>query len=131
VLAAPMGTGSFPLVDTRDIGAAAAAILLDPERHANQTYALTGPAALGYDEVASAIGTVAGRPVTYEPVRPEAYEARLLEAGLPGWRAFDLAHIASAYTPADRAVTNSLETILGRPPRSLSEFLAEHHGAFD
>jgi uncharacterized protein YbjT (DUF2867 family) len=131
VLAAPMGTDSFPLVDTRDVGAAAAAILLDLARHANQAYDLTGPAALGYDEVASALGTVAGRPVTYEPLRPAAYEARLLEAGVPGWRAVDLAPIASAYTPADRAVTNSLETILGRPTRSLSEFLADHHGAFD
>jgi NAD(P)H dehydrogenase (quinone) len=88
-------------------------------------------ASRSYDEVASAIGTVAGRPVTYEPVRPEAYDARLLEAGVPGWRAFDLAHIASAYTPADRGVRNSLETILGHPPRSLSEFLADHHGAFN
>jgi uncharacterized protein YbjT (DUF2867 family) len=130
-LAAPMGGESFPLVDTRDIGAAAAMVLLDPARHANQTYGLTGPAALGYDEVASAIGAVAGRPVTYEPVTPEDYEARLLEAGVPAWRAFDLAHIASAYTSADRAVTNSLETILDRPPRSLSQFLADHHGAFD
>jgi hypothetical protein len=32
---------------------------------------------------------------------------------------------------ADRAVTNSLETILGRLPRSLSEFLADHYGAVD
>lgn len=32
---------------------------------------------------------------------------------------------------ADRAVTNSLETILGHLPRSLSEFLADHHGAVD
>jgi methylmalonyl-CoA/ethylmalonyl-CoA epimerase len=32
---------------------------------------------------------------------------------------------------ADRAVTNSLETILARLPRSLSEFLADHHGAVE
>ena len=29
------------------------------------------------------IGAVAGRPVTHEPVNPENYEARLLEAGVP------------------------------------------------
>jgi hypothetical protein len=38
---------------------------------------------------------------------------------------------SSLYTPADRGVRNSLETILGHPPRSLSEFLADHHGAFN
>jgi uncharacterized protein YbjT (DUF2867 family) len=42
-LAAPMGPNSFPLVDTRDVGAAAAMVLRDPAAHASKEYALTGP----------------------------------------------------------------------------------------
>lgn len=129
-VAAPMGDERFPLVDTRDVGAAAAVVLADPDAHAGQTYALTGPAAHTYDEVAAALAAVAGRPVAYEPVSPEVYEARLLAAGLPDWRAFDLAHIASAYAPADRVVTPIVQQLLGRPPRSLSEFLQDHRDAF-
>jgi uncharacterized protein YbjT (DUF2867 family) len=125
-LAAPMGDGRFPLVDTRHVGAAAAAVLGNPAAHAGHTYALTGPAAQRYDEIAAAIADVTGGPVTYEPVAPDAFEARLLATGLPDWRAFDLAHIASAYGAGDREVTPTLQQLLGRPPRSLSEFLHDH-----
>jgi uncharacterized protein YbjT (DUF2867 family) len=125
-LAAPMGHDSFPLVDIRDVGAAAAIVLGSPVAHAGQAYVLTGPVAHSYDQVAAALGVVAGRAVTYEPVSPEAYEAQLLATGMPGWRAFDLAHITSAYSPSDNAVSPDLPMLLGRRPRSLSEFLQDH-----
>jgi uncharacterized protein YbjT (DUF2867 family) len=125
-LKAPMGAARVPLVDTRDIGEALAAILSTAPRRAGDTYALTGPAAVGYDDVAAAISRVAGRPVVYEPVEPDELERDLLAAGVPAWRALDLAHIATAYGDDDWAVTPDLERLLGRPPRSLEEFL-EHH----
>jgi uncharacterized protein YbjT (DUF2867 family) len=130
VVAAPMGHEHIPLVDTRDVGAAAAAVLADPGAHAGQVYALTGPEAHSYDEVAAALAAVAGRPVTYQPVSPDEQEAHLLAAGLPDWRAFDLAHIASAYSPRDNGVRPDLEQLLGRPPRPLSEFLEDHRDVF-
>lgn len=129
-LAAPMGDARFPLVDTRDVGAAAAAVLADPAAHAGKAYALTGPAALSYNEVAAALAAVSGRAVTYESVPPDGYEARLRAAGMPDWRAFDLAHIASAYGASDNAVSPDLAKLLGREPRSLSQFLDDHRQAF-
>jgi uncharacterized protein YbjT (DUF2867 family) len=129
-LAAPMGDERFPLVDTRDVGAAAATVLSDPGEHAGRAYRLTGPAAYGYDEIARSLAVVAGRPIAYEPVPPDVYEARLLAAGVPGWRAFDLAHIAGAYTAAEHAVSPDLATLLARAPRSLSAFLSDHAGVF-
>jgi uncharacterized protein YbjT (DUF2867 family) len=130
LLAAPMGSGRFPLVDTRDVGVAAAAVLREPAAYAGKAYALTGPAAHGYGDVAAALSAVAGRTVVYEPVDPEAFEARLLEAGTPDWRAFDLAHIASAYRPPDNAVSPDLPMLLGHKQRSLSEFLQDHRDHF-
>ena len=56
-LAAPMGRDRFPLVDTRDVGAAAAVVLANPAAHAGKAYVLTGPAAHSYDEVAAAFAT--------------------------------------------------------------------------
>jgi uncharacterized protein YbjT (DUF2867 family) len=129
-LAAPMGCDRFPLVDTRDVGAAAAIVLGNPAAHAGKAYALTGPVAHSYDEVAAALTTVAGHAVAYEPVAPEEFEARLLTAGIPGWRAFDLAHIASAYSAAENAISPGLPMLLGRKPRSLAEFLEDHQHAF-
>lgn len=129
-LAAPMAGSRLPLVDTRDVGAAAAVVLRDPAAHAGKEYALTGPAALGYDEVAAALAAVAGRAVTYEPVGPDEFEARLRAAGMPGWRAYDLAHIASAYGAAENTVSPDLAMLLGRSPTSLSEFLEDHRSAY-
>ena len=62
--------------------------------------------------------------------QPEDFEARLLAAGIPNWRAFDLAHIASAYSAVDNAVSPDLPTLLGRKPRSLSEYFEDHQNTF-
>jgi uncharacterized protein YbjT (DUF2867 family) len=130
LLSAPMGESRFPLVDTRDVGAAAAAVLRDPAAHAGKTYNLTGPAACSYDDVAAAMASVAGRAVSYEAVPPQTYEARLLAAGLPAWRAYDLAYIASAYAPSDNAVSPDLAMLLDHAPRSLAAFMEDHRALF-
>jgi uncharacterized protein YbjT (DUF2867 family) len=129
-LAAPMGSSRFPLVDTRDVGAAAAVVLRDPAAHAGKEYALTGPVAVSYEEVARALTAIADRAVTYEAVAPPEFEDRLRAAGMPEWRAYDLAHIASAYRASENIVSPDLVTLLGRQPRSLSEFLEDHRDAY-
>ena len=128
--AAPMGQGGFPVVDTRDVGIAVATVLGDPAVHAGKSYALTGPAATSYDEVAATFTTVLGRPVTYEAVSPDEFESRLLSAGIPDWRAFDLAHIASAYGNADNDVSPDLAVLLGRDSTSLESFIKDHEEIF-
>jgi uncharacterized protein YbjT (DUF2867 family) len=130
LLTAPMGDLRVPFVDTGDVGAAAASILRSPEQHAGSSYRLTGPAARSYGEVASALTRVAGHPVAYEAVAPAAYERALESAGVPGWRASDLASIARAYGPGDDAVSADLPALLGRPTRSLEAFLDAHRGVF-
>ena len=129
-LSAPMGQDRFPLVDTRDIGEVAAVVLGDADSHVGKEYILTGPAALSYDDVASETSMVADRRVVYEPVAPKEHERLLLDAGMPGWRAFDLAHIASAYSAADNSPTDDIRKLLGREPRSLARFLADHRQAY-
>jgi uncharacterized protein YbjT (DUF2867 family) len=129
-LSAPMGTDAYPLVDTRDVGEAAASVLLNPDEHNGMTYSLTGPQAVTYTEVASAISAVAGKPVTYEALAPAAFEQRLLGSGIPDWRAFDLANIASAYRHEDNIVSEDLSNLLQRPPRSLQDFMADHRSAY-
>jgi hypothetical protein len=62
---------------------------------------------------------------------PDNLEAELRAAGVPGWRAFDLAHIAAAYAPSELAVAPDLPRLLGRPAGSLAAFLADHRSDFD
>jgi uncharacterized protein YbjT (DUF2867 family) len=129
-LRVPMGEAPVPLVDTRDIGEALAAILAAPETHAAAVYTLTGPQALPYAQVARELAAVAGHDVSYQPPAPADYERELQQAGTPGWRAHDLAWIASSFTPADRAVTPDMPGLLGRAPRSLPTFLRDHRHVF-
>ena len=63
--------------------------------------------------------------VTFEAVAPAEYENRLRAAGVPDWRAYDLAHIASAYGVSENVASPDIATLLGRQPRSLSEFLED------
>lgn len=129
-LSAPMAEQCFPLVDARDVGAAAAAVLREPKAHAGKVYQLTGPCARSYAEVAEALSAVMSETVVYEPVSPETFEARLLRVGMPPWRAFDLAHMGSAYSMDDRRVLPDLETLLGRKPTSIETFLQDHRSLF-
>ena len=125
-VAAPMGDRRFPLVDTRDVAAAAAAVLRDPAPHAGRTYTLTGPRALSYHDVAGAIGELLDRPVAYEALPPGEFRDGLLAAGIPQWRADDLAAIAAAYTDDENVPSRDLEDLLGRPATGIEQFLADH-----
>ncbi|MDA0159122.1 NmrA family NAD(P)-binding protein, partial [Solirubrobacter ginsenosidimutans] len=127
-LAAPMGERSYPLVDTRDVGAAVAAVLRDPVAHAGRAYALTGPSAVSYAEIAVCLARLVGRRVEYEAVAPEAFRAGLLDAGLPAWRADDLAAISAAYD--DSVVSDELPALLGRPATSFGRFLDDHREVY-
>ena len=125
-LAAPMGDAGYPFVDTRDVAAAAAAVLQAPAAHAGRAYALTGPRAVGYAEVARQMGEIVGRDVRYEAVSPERFRADLEAAGVPGWRAADLAAIASAYTEAENRPGDGIAELVGRAPTPIERFLADH-----
>ena len=98
--------------------------------HPGKEYALTGPVAVSYEEVAKALTAITDHAVTYEAVAPPEFEDRLRTAGMPEWRAYDLAHIALAYGASDNIVSPDLAMLLGRQPRSLSEFLEDHRDAY-
>lgn len=129
-ISAPMADRRFPLVDTRDVGAAAAAVLRNPSAHARRTYQLTGPEAYSYDDVVNALSAVIQRHILYEAVSPESFEKKLSESGVPGWRAFDLAHIASAYEASDCRVSPDFEALVGHGPTSIETFFEDHISVF-
>ncbi|WP_376714498.1 NmrA family NAD(P)-binding protein [Janibacter limosus] len=70
VIRGPGGDGRVAVVARDDIADAAAAVLADPGAHARRTYTLTGPAALSFNDIASIVGEVQGRQVTYVDETP-------------------------------------------------------------
>ncbi len=114
-------------VDLRDLGAAAAAILADPEPETNTFYVVTGPQALDNHEMAAIIGKAAGREVVYENIDVEDYGLGMEEAGLPEWNVHMILSVhryaRSNYTAFK---TKAVEHLTGKPAKSFQEFAAEH-----
>ena len=86
------------MVDVRDIGASVAAILANPAPHAGKTYTMTGPTAIGIDQVASALGEAVGKPVKYVPVPVAAMVESLTKMGLDDYNQVALRDYFTAYS---------------------------------
>jgi len=120
----PAGNGRTAFVDVRDV-AAAAAITLTEDGHANIAYELTGITAPTYTEVAVILSQALGRAIRYEPSIIHFWK-RMRDRGHPV--AFILVMIA-LYTVArfGRAghLTDDLPKLIGRPAITLDRFAAD------
>lgn len=131
VLALPAGDAAVASVDARDVADAAAGVLTDVEAHVGSSYELSGPAALSFAERAAALSAVVGRDIRYVDVEPATHRRDLLAAGLDEWHADALGELYAAYRAGYAAtVTDTVERLTGRPPRSLPDYLDEHRAAF-
>ncbi|OEJ37291.1 NAD(P)-dependent oxidoreductase [Streptomyces agglomeratus] len=125
-------TGDAPCnyVDCRDIGDVAAAVLTRPDI-AGGTYALTGPEAVSYPELASRLTALTGNRIRYVNLTPEELRDNLiLSAGMPTWLADHVTEIQQLAITRPETPTTTVIDILGRPPRTLDAFLHEHHSHF-
>lgn len=126
----PVGNARVAMLDARDIGEAAANVLVGGG-HAGATYTLTGAESLDYATVAERLGAIIGETVTYTPVPVAAAEAALVEAGLPAWEAGAIAEIQGVFASGDFAApTGDLERLLGRPPTTFDAFARDFGNAF-
>ncbi|GAA2245295.1 butenolide phosphate reductase ScbC [Promicromonospora sukumoe] len=77
LLRAPAGRGRVATVSHDDVADVATAVLLDedPGRHAGLAYHLTGPEALGFDEIAATLSEAVGRTIRYVPQTVEQARA--------------------------------------------------------
>ncbi|MEO3792430.1 SDR family oxidoreductase [Nonomuraea sp. B10E15] len=127
-----MAAARLGMIDVRDIAECAARVLLDgPDRHHGQTYTLTGPRSLTFDEVADALSRALGRPIAYLPVSDDARRKTLLGYGVPRWIVDMLEEYAQAYASGwQDGATDAVATVLGRPPRDIADFVRDHAAAF-
>jgi uncharacterized protein YbjT (DUF2867 family) len=125
-----------PFIDTRDIAAVAVEALLHPEAHAGRRYFLTGGAAVGYRALADTLAELTGRAITYQPITLDEARTRMESRGVaPMEIAASLAILAYQRAGGPTAtVSDKVEQILGRPPRTIQEFArdyAAHFGVVD
>ena len=120
------GTGRTSLVDARDVGAAAAVVLLESGRE-GRAPVLTGAEALDHVEIAAILSRATGREVRYTARSHDDTRAALRALGLPEAAVeASLARFREVEAGAFAALSPALGEILGRPPRSFASYADEH-----
>ena len=126
-LAVPSRGGAEAFVDAIDIAAVAAETLLQPEAHGDAEYALTGPEAITFDDVAATITAVSGRPVTYQDIDQQTWINAAVAAGVPAEYASMLRWLTGAIIAGDGSTpTADIETVIDRPATSFHAFAQRH-----
>ncbi|MFJ2179798.1 NAD(P)H-binding protein [Streptomyces anulatus] len=122
VIRTATGTGRVGFVDAEDIAAVAVRALTD-EQAPNTDLVLTGPEALGHDDIATIITEVTGRPVVHHRLPYEEMRERLTTQ-VPVEFAAMLAGMDRAIAGgAEDRVTGTVHRLTGRPPRTFRSLL--------
>jgi uncharacterized protein YbjT (DUF2867 family) len=125
-----LGEAAVPMIDARDVGAAAAAVLADPASHAGKTYTLTG-AKVTLHHVAAALGEATGKQVSYVPVPVAVAIENMTKMGADEYRQVSLRDYLTAYSQGwQSAQTGSVKELLGRDPISIAQFASDFAAAF-
>ncbi|HYO69138.1 MAG TPA: SDR family oxidoreductase [Archangium sp.] len=126
----PAGKGRTGFIDARDIAAVAARTLLE-DGHEGKAYDLTGSEALTYAEVAALFTEVLGRPIRYPAPGALRFAARWYARKQPA--AF-IAVMTGIYTVCRLGlagtVTPETQTLLGRAPISMRQFIQDHRACW-
>jgi NAD(P)H dehydrogenase (quinone) len=127
----PSDQGAVAYTAVDDLADAAAAVLADAaagdgaDAHVGATYTLTGPEAIGADDLARRLGARIGRAVELVVIPEAEYAQKLRDAGAPGYAVESAVtafrSIARGYL-AD--VTGDVERLTGHPPTTLEAALA-------
>jgi uncharacterized protein YbjT (DUF2867 family) len=130
VIPLPAADSRTSLIDSRDIGAAAAATLRT-DRFNRRAFALTGPQSLTYAEAAAVLSEAAGRDIRYVAVDDETFVKSLVDAGAPAELAQFLAGLFNdARQGAAAAISSAVEELTGHAPRTLAQYARDHAAAW-
>jgi uncharacterized protein YbjT (DUF2867 family) len=124
----PYGAAETAPIDERDIGAVAARALYE-DGHEGGDYVLTGPESLSQATQVSIIGAVLGRPIRFEEVSPDDFR-REVAGSWPGTVVDMLLAAWQATMGRPAYVTSTVCDVLGSPPRTFRQWVADHVAAF-
>ncbi|MCY1547608.1 hypothetical protein D9M68_836770 [compost metagenome] len=121
--AVPAGDGRIALTSRAEL-AEGAAVLLSGAGHEDREYILNAGQAYSFHEVAEALSRLAGKPVHYDAVSPEAFIDARIDAGWP----LAAAHFVEGWFSAMRKgafdePSPTLEALLERKPKGLDAIL--------
>lgn len=130
VFYSPLGEAKISPIDTRDISAVAAKVLVEAG-HEDKHYELTGGESLSNSEIAELFSRALGRKVSHISIPESAASDAMAKAGTPSWLVqlhTELNAVGKAGYLA--AVKPDTELILKRKPISFSRFIQDHLANF-
>ena len=124
----PAAGAKIAMIDPRDVADVAAVALTET---VGRELVLTGPAVVTFDDVAAELSAITGRRIGFVPVPDDAAVGQLVASGAPEWYATNLVAVFALLRQGVQAQTrDTVHTVLGREPRSLSAFVRDHAAVF-
>lgn len=130
ILPLPYGSGRNAPVSARDIARVVAGILNDPAPHIGKSYRPTGPELLTPDKIASVIGDVVGRKVTYRNVPFQMMAKAAKAQGFPDFDSANLRYYSQELAEDAFAIggaTDHVELVTGNPAESFHETVRRYN----
>jgi uncharacterized protein YbjT (DUF2867 family) len=120
-----IGGAGISLVDGRDVGDVCAEVLVNADLQ-EETLVLTGPRAVTFPEIAALVAKESGHEVRTVQITPADVRDDLLARGTPRWEAEHFQEMYQLFRDGESAfVSGDVERILGRPPRTIEDYLRE------
>lgn len=123
----PAGKAKFTLIDTRDIGAIAAEVMMHPQEHDFKAYDLTNDELLNFGEMAEILSQELGRKIHYRSPNLLKFFLRKKKEGVAA--VFILVMVILHYLPRfskPPVRTAHVRKIKGRAPFSFAEFVRDY-----
>ncbi|WP_051756081.1 NAD(P)H-binding protein [Nocardia sp. NRRL WC-3656] len=122
---APAGDAKVSFVDTRDLAAATAAVFATTG-HEGRAYAISGPEAISFGEVAAAIGAASGTTVRHIDGTPAEHREYMRGPDRPAAYANHINHLYGPVRAGAAApVSGDVELLTGRPARTFRAYAEE------
>ena len=125
----PLKNAALSTVDIRDISAIAVQALTR-SGHEGQTYVITGPEALTFEQAAEKLSAVLARTIQYVDVPLSAAADSMRKAGMSEWDVRVVSELLGYFASgAVAAVTDTVPLLLGRPAISFEQFAKDYRAA--
>ncbi|MCS5710948.1 NmrA family NAD(P)-binding protein [Candidatus Berkiella aquae] len=122
----PAHNGKVAFISREDIASFAVKVLLEPNKHQNKTYELTGSQAYTYFEVATLLSKKFSKEVNYRPGTSADYIQQLQKIGLPVSLASAMSGMYEAVKEEHLGyarISPDFEKVMGKPAKSLQDWL--------
>jgi uncharacterized protein YbjT (DUF2867 family) len=132
VLPLSFGETRYAPIAAEDQGRVIAALLNNPAAHAGKIYPLYGPVELNQFEIAGMLSEVLGRQITYLPMEIEPFKQVLRDRGFTPYFIQHISAVAQDCRDGIFSGTNDwVETITGRKPMSMMDYIVKNRALFE